>query len=127
MKRTFCFAIILALGLGSAQQSTFSRVLDTFNYTLRVAATPCPATFAEAFTEPTCYVHGYDDFFDFKERFIPLEFEVGSSSRNGYWRTVSLALGDTATQAFRSSYRLRDGPRLTMTYAGEFIVLEFSR
>ncbi len=127
MKRNVCLCVILALGLTNAQQSTFSAFLDAFNESLRVAATPCLAPFAEVFTEPTCYVHGYDDFFDFKERFKPLAFELGGTSRSGYWRTVSLTFRGEFTQAFQARYRLRDGPRLTVTYMGDLVVLEFAR
>lgn len=126
MKRSLCLAILLVCSAVNAQQSAFASFLDAFNTTLRVAATPCPAAFAGAFTRPTCYVHDYDDFFDFKERFVPLTFGLANSSRNSYWRTVSLSLEDDTAQAFRSSLNLRQGPQLTVTYTQAFIVLELT-
>lgn len=126
MKRTLCLAMFLALGVTTAQQSTFSVFLDAFNTSLRVAATPCPAIFTAVFTEPTCYVHGYDDFFDFKERYTAVTGDLTLSRRSSYWRTVSLDLGGAATQAFSSSHRLRNGPQLTVTYAADLVVLEFA-
>lgn len=114
---------MLATG-GAAQTNIRLDFLDTFNFALRVVQTPCPQAFTAIFDEPTCYLHAYNNVFDFKERFNSLIASLPRSGRLGYWHTVSLELGDEPTTAFRSRQSLRPGFQLTVTYLDTLVVLE---
>lgn len=126
MKTTLFSLLLLLMSASLAQTSTRSDFLDAFNTTLRVAQTPCPSAFAEAFSQPSCYLHGYDDFFDFKERFTLLLASLPRVERLEHWHTVSSGVGSEPRPVFRSRFQLQSGSGLTVTYLGTFIVLEFS-
>ena len=81
---------------------------------MRAAELPCPETLRPAFPRATCYRHGYDDFFDFKNAATPYLFELGG--RLGPWRVVTLDLGGGTAEAFQVRYRPRgEAGRLALT------------
>ena len=126
------FLLLFALVVGAtAQQNARMDFLNVFNYAFRVAQTPCPSAVTPLFENPTCYLHGYNDFFDFKMRYSRYFSDVAqgrsTQGRSGYWHTAIVTTGNEPTTAFRSHYRPQSGSQVTVTYLDDLLVLEFSR
>lgn len=124
--------LLFALAVGAdAQQNARMDFLNVFNYAFRVAQTPCPRTVTPLFESPTCYLHGYNDFFDFKMHcsryFSDVAQGRNTQGRSGYWHTALVTIGNKPTTAFRSRYRPQSGSHVTVTYLDKLLVLEFSR
>ena len=94
MKRIAIIISFLLLGLGAAQTTQtpnpqnpgFVELESTLFTLLRVADVDCSQL--DELDPPenaTCYVHGYETFFDFKEAFFPFMFQNGVTTQTR-WR-----------------------------------------
>lgn len=117
--------LVMVLWVGAwAQEGSVQEFRQNFANGLRVAETPCPEELTPKFPEATCYLHGYDDFFDFKDAVGPYTFNFGGPLEP--WHVVCMTLGSETVETFRARYRLRNtsGP-ITLTYISEtLLVLE---
>ncbi len=115
--------MVLSVGV-CAQESGGRDFQQNFAYGLRVAETPCPEELTPKFPEATCYLHGYDDFFDFKDAVGPYLLDSGRPLEP--WHVVPMTFGSDTVEIFRARYRLRNtsGP-ITLTYiSATLLVLE---
>lgn len=115
----------MVLSVGAwAQEVSLQEFQQNFTNGLRVAEMPCPEELAPKFPEATCYLHGYDNFFDFKDAVGPYTFDFGGPLEP--WRVVPMTFGSETFDTFRARYRLRNSSGLTtLTYiSATLLVLE---
>lgn len=105
----------------SAQDDGSNTFFNTYSFMLRIAEAPCPAGIDFIPDEAVCYRHGYSDFFDFKEAFNPLIFDVGEVAQP--WRVATQTLDGEEFEAFtlRLSQRNSREP-ISVTYVSETLL-----
>lgn len=114
-------AMVLSVGAW-AQEGGVQELRQAFVYTMRVAETPCPEALAPEFPEATCYRHGYDNFFDFKEALK--SFVSGPEYVLEPWRVVPITSGGETTETFRGRYRLEENlGHTTLAYISENLLV----
>ena len=113
-----CLAVLSASA--SAQDSDSDVFFSAFAF-LRVAEAPCPPGIDFIPDEAVCYRHGYGDFFDFKEAFNQLGFDVGNAIQP--WRVVIRTLEGEGLETFE--LRLGDknaNQSISTTYVSEMLL-----
>ena len=101
-----------------AQETGTREIRQNLTFVLRAAEQPCPEALRPVFPGATCYRHGYDDFFDFKE--TATSYLAGFGGRLGPWRVVTLTFAGETTEAFQARYRPRgDTEPLALTWLSE--------
>ena len=89
----------------------------------RVVDAPCPS---DVFGD-TCYLHDYDDIFDFKDRFGTLfltsNFSEGLAEMER-WALMTTEIEGEEVEFFRATYCLPDGESFTLIFSPRYIFLE---
>ncbi len=116
------FALLLCIGAWAQNSDSVREFQDSFTFFLRVAEMSCPKQLELKFPKATCYRHGYADFFDFKDAFMPYTREPGS--RLEPWRFVLLQLGGEPVEVFQTTYHPRNSKqRMELTYIDGLLLL----
>ncbi len=101
-----------------AQEVGTREIRQNVTLLLRAAEQPCPEVLRPLFPGATCYRHGYDDFFDFKE--VATSYLAEFGGRLGPWRVVTLTFAGENAEAFQVHYRpRRNGEPLSLTWLSE--------
>lgn len=104
-----------------AQGSSVQEFQQNFSYGLRVAEMPCPEELAPVFPEATCYRHGYDNFFDFKEAAGPYLVAPGGDLEP--WHIVTMNFMGERAEVFRTRYRPgKSSGQITLNYVSEVLL-----
>ena len=104
--------------------SSFTSFEAYFFRAFRVVDAPCPT---EVFGD-TCYFHGYNDFFDFRDRFYMI-FQDLTATPEGLteverWAFTTAEVEGEEAEVFRASYRLPEGELFTLIFSPAYIFLE---
>ena len=111
-------SLSLLLCTGVWAQNSTREIRQNVTFSLRAAEQPCPKVLRPLFPGATCYRHGYDDFFVFKE--ATTSYLVGFGGRLEPWRVVTLTVAGETAEAFQARYRPRgDAEPLTLTWLSE--------
>ena len=122
MKNFFMVLTVLFSVSVQAQEGSVKELRQVFAYVMRVAETPCSQELRSKFPGGVCYLHGYDDFFDFKEALT--SFIAGPEFLLEPWHTVTMTLGNEAVETFQARYRLEENlGQLTFTYVSESLLV----
>ena len=112
-------ALALAQPSGGAETlSDFTSFEEHFFRAFRVVDAPCPT---EVFGD-MCYLHDYDDVFDFKEQFDSL-FSEGLTEVER-WAFMTAEVEGEEGEVFRATYRLAEGAPFTLIFVSGYIFLE---
>jgi hypothetical protein len=111
---TLLLALLCASTITRAHSLSHSVDFDAFNSSLfenlQVVDVVCPPEFPEA----KCYVHGYDDFFDFEEHFShTVAMELIEVER---WSLKNIQIEGGQAEAFEATYRSASGEIFTLIY-----------
>ena len=112
----FSFSYVTAQSLGASEgpTGTFAEFETILFYGLELAEVACP----QAYSDVMCYVHGYDDFFVFKDAFTSTFFDALEEVAR--WRFTETEVQGEAVQAFRATYRIpATSDTFTLTYLPE--------
>ena len=105
-------------GVGAESSSEFASFETLFFRAFRVVDAPCPTdTFGDM-----CYLHDYDNVFDFKEQFDRLF--PGSLTEVERWAATTVTIEGEDYEVFRATYRLQEGEPFTLTFNPAYILLE---
>ena len=98
--------------------SSFTSFEAYFFRAFRVVDAPCPT---DIFGD-MCYLHDYDDVFDFKEQFNSL-FSEGVTEVER-WAFATAEVEGEEVEFFRATYRLPEGELFTLIFSPVYIFLE---
>ena len=105
-------------GVGVEGSSEFTSFETLFFRAFRVVDAPC---ITDIFGD-TCYLHDYDDVFDFKEQFDSLFSEVLTEVER--WTFATAEIEGEEVEFFRAIYRLPEGEPFTLIFSPRYIFLE---
>ncbi len=105
-------------GAGAENSAEFTSFETLFFRALRVVDAPCPT---DIFGD-MCYLHDYDDVFDFKEQFTLLFSE--SLTEVERWALTNAEIEGEEVEFFRATYRLPEGEPFTLIFSPGYIFLE---
>ena len=112
----FSFSCVTAQSSDASGGSagTFAEFETVLFYALELADAACPQTYADAM----CYVHGYDDFFAFKNAFTGNFLSALEEVER--WRYTEIEVQGETAQVFRATYRISaTSDTFTLTYLPE--------
>ena len=120
--KKFTVTLVLLFSVGVwAQTDSFRAFQTNFAYGLRVVEAPCPEQLNAKFPKATCYQHGYEDFFDFKDAVNPYVFDAGRVSE--LWHIVTVQLGDESVEMTKTVFRFGRGDQITLMYVSDGLLL----
>ena len=105
-------------GVGAESSSDFTSFETLFFRAFRVVDAPC---ITDIFGD-MCYLHDYDNVFDFKEQFDSLFSE--SLTEVERWAFATAEIEGEEVEFFRAIYRLPEGEPFTLIFSPAYIFLE---